>query len=321
MFGNRTATRAVALAGLALATGVVIWLGAAHILEAILKIGWLGLFYVLLWQLAVFVLLSLAWWVLSPNLNVGTVLWARLVREAAHACLPFTDIGGLVFEARVLVLGGVDSTLAAAFSIVDVIAEALGLVPLLVFGLIVLLTRHPGATATVPMSIALGILLIGGVAAFALRRPLAKLLRLATVKLLKPWLQDAPHRAAELEQSVAELLRHKRRIAGGSLLHVLCWFGGAANVWIAYHLLGAELTVVDALAIESILSGTLAVAWLVPAGLGAQELTYVGVGGLFGIPAYLSLAVSLTRRARDILIGAPALLLWQGREARLLRQR
>jgi uncharacterized membrane protein YbhN (UPF0104 family) len=54
----------------------------------------------------------------------------------------------------------------------------------------------------------------------------------------------------------------------------------------------------------------------VPAGVGVQELGYVGIGQLFGIPPYLSLALSLIRRARDILIGAPALLVWQGLEAR-----
>jgi uncharacterized membrane protein YbhN (UPF0104 family) len=77
---------------------------------------------------------------------------------------------------------------------------------------------------------------------------------------------------------------------------------------------------VDALAIESMLSSVLAVGLLVPAGLGVQELSYVGIGSLFGIPAHFSLALSLVRRARDIIIGAPALLVWQALEARELRK-
>jgi len=79
----------------------------------------------------------------------------------------------------------------------------------------------------------------------------------------------------------------------------------------ADHLLGARPSVLDSVAIEAILSG-------VPAGLGVQELTYVAVGKLFGMPAPISLALSLVRRARDILIGAPALLAWQTLEARNL---
>jgi hypothetical protein len=257
-------TGAIALAGLALGTVVVIWLGASHIFSAIFKIGWVGLAYVLSWQLAVFVLLGVAWWVLSPGMHVGAVIWARLVREGGRTCLPFSEIGGLVFGARALMLSGVEFSLAAASSIVDVIAEALGLVPLLVFGLIVLTTRHHGASVMLPMCISLGMLLSGGAVAFVWRRPLARLLHRGTAKLLQPWLKDAPQRATELEQCVAELLRHKRPVAAGALLHGLCWCGGGGNVWIAYHLLGARPTVVDALAIESMLSGTLAIAWLVP---------------------------------------------------------
>jgi len=79
----------------------------------------------------------------------------------------------------------------------------------------------------------------------------------------------------------------------------------------ADRLLGARPSVLDAVTIEAILSG-------VPAGLGVQELTYVAVGKLFGMPAPISLALSLVRRTRDILIGAPALLAWQTLEARNL---
>jgi putative membrane protein len=317
---NRTVTVAIALAGLALGTGAVVWLGARHVLDAALQIGWLGLIYVVSWQLAVYVLLGVAWWVLCPSVHLWTVIWGRLVRQGGQTCLPFSEIGGLVLGARALMLGGVDFARAAACSIVDVVAEAIGLVPFLLFGLITLLTRKPGPSVTLPMSIGLGVLLLSGGTAFLFRRQLAKLLRVGTARLLKPWVKDAPKRADELQQAVEDLLHQYRLVTTSSLIHLLCWCGGGGNVWLAYHLLGAKPSVVDALAIESMLSGVLAVGLLVPAGLGVQELTYVGIGGLFGIPAHLSLALSLIRRARDIIIGAPALLVWQALEARQLRK-
>jgi hypothetical protein len=40
---------------------------------------------------------------------------------------------------------------------------------------------------------------------------------------------------------------------------------------------------------------------------------------LFGIPPEISLGVSLLRRARDIAIGIPVLLIWQWIEVRRLR--
>jgi glycosyltransferase 2 family protein len=217
-------------------------------------------------------------------------------------------------------LGGVDFARAAASSIVDVVAEGIGIVPFVLFGLITVLTRKPGNSVVLPMGIGLGVLLLGGIMAFVLRRQLAKLLRAGTTRLLKPWVKDAPKRADELQRTAENLLHQYKRLTASSLIHLLCWCGGGANVWLAYHLLGAKPTIVDALAIESMLSTVLAVGLLVPAGLGVQELSYVGIGGLFGIPPHLSFALSLVRRARDIIIGAPALLVWQTLEARELRK-
>jgi hypothetical protein len=52
---------------------------------------------------------------------------------------------------------------------------------------------------------------------------------------------------------------------------------------------------------------------------GVQEAGYAGLGAIFGVPPELSLGVSLVRRARDIAVGVPVLLIWQTFEARRLR--
>jgi Lysylphosphatidylglycerol synthase TM region len=108
------------------------------------------------------------------------------------------------------------------------------------------------------------------------------------------------------------------RIAGASAVHFLAWCGGGGNVWITYQLLGAHVSLTAALGIESLLSSVLAVGFLVPGEFGVQELSYMVIGSAFGAPPHLSLALSFVRRARDILIGAPALGLWQALEARQL---
>jgi len=64
----------------------------------------------------------------------------------------------------------------------------------------------------------------------------------------------------------------------------------------------------------------LGVGFLVPGALGVQEVSYIGLGAAFGLPPQLSLSLSLIRRARDIIIGIPALALWQVLEARQLRR-
>jgi len=234
--------------------------------------------------------------------------------------LPFSEIGGVVFGARALMLRGVGFALAAASSIVDVVAEGIALVPFLLFGLVVVLERSPGSRVTLPLGLGLGALIAGGGVVYLLRQRVARVFRSATERLLKHWVEKAPQRSEELQKTLGDLFQDRRRLTASSVVHVICWCAGGGNVWIAYHLLGAHPSLLDALAIESILSGVLAIGFLVPSGLGVQELSYVGVGRLFGLPAELSLALSLIRRARDILIGAPALLLWQALEARELRR-
>jgi putative membrane protein len=311
---------ALTLLGLALGTGAVVWLGVGHIVHTVMKIGWIGLFCVVAWQCAVFVLLGTAWWTLVPEIPLPIVTWGRLVREGGETCLPFSEVGGLIFGARAIMLSGVDYTEAGASSIVDVICEGIALVPFLLFGLVMLLARKPGSSLILPLAAGLAVLVAGGGVAFLLRRRLARLLRDGAARLLRPWVKDSPERAGAIERATDELFRRYRRIISASLVHLLSWFGGGGNVWITYHLLGATPSFLDAFAIESTLSGALAISFMVPAGLGVQELTYVGVGGLFGMPAHLSLSLSLIRRARDIVIGAPSLLLWQAFEARKLHR-
>jgi putative membrane protein len=276
--------------------------------------------YVVAWQLAVFVALGIAWWVLVPKVALPTVIWGRLVREGGRNCLPFSELGGLVFGARAIMLFGVDFTIASASSVADVICEGIALAPFLLFGLIMLLARAPGSSLLLPVALGLGALLAGGGIAFLSRQNLAKFLRNSVARRLRRWIPESPERVSAVEHAINKLFHRYPRIVCASLLHLHCWFGGGGNVWIAYHLLGATPSLIDALAIESILSGALAVGFLVPAGLAVQELTYVGVGQIFGMPAHISLSLSFIRRVRDIAVGAPSLVLWQGLAARSLQQ-
>jgi hypothetical protein len=50
-----------------------------------------------------------------------------------------------------------------------------------------------------------------------------------------------------------------------------------------------------------------------------QEGAYVLLGNLVGVPADIALALSLASRAREIMLGVPALLSWQLIESRGLK--
>jgi uncharacterized membrane protein YbhN (UPF0104 family) len=67
-------------------------------------------------------------------------------------------------------------------------------------------------------------------------------------------------------------------------------------------------------AIDSLVYAARSAAFVVPNALGVQEAAYAALSSLFGIGPELGIAVSLLKRARDIVIGVPILLLWQAME-------
>jgi uncharacterized membrane protein YbhN (UPF0104 family) len=112
---------------------------------------------------------------------------------------------------------------------------------------------------------------------------------------------------------------HTGRLALGFTVHLIGWLAAGTAGWIAYRALGAPIDFDDVLAIEALLSALAAAAFLVPVNAGVQEAGYAGLGAIFGVPPELSIGVSLVRRARDIVVGVPILLLWQALEVRRLR--
>jgi uncharacterized membrane protein YbhN (UPF0104 family) len=100
------------------------------------------------------------------------------------------------------------------------------------------------------------------------------------------------------------------------VIHVACWFGAAAGTWLILDFIGRPLPFWSVVAIESLLFAIRNAAFMVPSGLGVQEGGYALLGPLFGLPAEAALALSLLKRARDIVVGVPVLLIWQVFEGR-----
>ena len=121
------------------------------------------------------------------------------------------------------------------------------------------------------------------------------------------------------EHELAAMYGHTGRMALSTAIHLLGWLCKGIGNWIAFRLLGSDIDFMEALAIEALLHALLIPAFVVPGYAGVQEAGYAGIGALFGIPPEISLGVSLLRRARDIAIGTPILLVWQLVEMRRLR--
>jgi uncharacterized membrane protein YbhN (UPF0104 family) len=125
-----------------------------------------------------------------------------------------------------------------------------------------------------------------------------------------------PPGGATLRESIAVIHRQPRRMIASLMLHLIAWVGVGCETWLILTFIDAPVGLAAALVIDSLLSGLRSVAFMVPQALGIQEGAYVLLGALFGVAPEAALAVSLIRRARDVTIGAPALVVWQIIESR-----
>ena len=67
---------------------------------------------------------------------------------------------------------------------------------------------------------------------------------------------------------------HTMRLALGFSIHLVGWIGTGIAGWIAYRVIGVPIDFDDALAIEALLAGAAALAFLVPVNAGVQEAGY-----------------------------------------------
>jgi putative membrane protein len=312
----------LALLGLLLGTLLIAWFDVGRVAAGALSVGWGGFALIIAWQLLIFVILGIAWDVLTqrgPNRKLWVFVWGRMVRDSSSNCLPFSQVGGFVFGARAVTLLGVPWPVATASTVVDVTAEFLAQLAFTALGLGVLLLRAPNSALATPLELGLGLAVAAAVAFIFLQSRAAPVFARIGHRIAGRWLNEAQDRVQAVQTEMSEIYRQPLRLALGWAVHLLGWITTGVAGWIAYRLLGVPVDLEAALAIEALLSALAAIAFLVPVNAGVQEAGYAGLGAIFGIPPEISLSVSLIRRARDLVVGVPVLLIWQYTEFRHMR--
>ena len=75
--------------------------------------------------------------------------------------------------------------------------------------------------------------------------------------------------------------------------------------------MGGSITVNEAIVIESLMQAVRGAAFAIPGALGAQEAGLILLCGMFEIPPDQALALSLIKRAADLIVGVPSLIALQ----------
>jgi len=310
--------------GLALATAIAAYVGFGAVLSALERVGWPGLATLCAYSALPFALLGTAWFALDgrePPRRWPVFIWARMIRDSAGELLPFSQLGGFVIGARAAIERGVAPTTAFATTVTDVTTELLAQLGFTGLGVGLLILRVGsgirGNALVTAAVVGLVLTAAGAVSLIGLQRRGGGLVERLTTRFL-------PRAAAETSlvvQAIDALYARPVRIAVAVAVHLAAWIASATGIWLALRVGGVEISLPAVLAIESLVGAVRSAAFVAPMGIGVQEASYALLGPLFGLGPELSLAVSILKRARDLIIGVPALLTWQGLEGVRLASR
>lgn len=304
---------------------LVFWQGVGEILALLANAG-----LKLLWLPPVWL----------PSLLVGATGWACLFPPGRrpllrHACtaywlgrsinnlLPVASIGGEVARARLLYLWGRDGAEAGASVVVDKTTQA---VSVMIWGLIgvslLLYLADDKRLAAVAFA---GYLLLGaGILGFILVQHAGLLGGLARLggKLIPHDAWNALTAGADgVDSAVRRQYRNPRGVVASVALHTSALILQSAELWLACHILGHPISVLEALMLKSLTSTLSDIAFIIPSGYGIQEGAYIMVGALLGISPETALALSFAMRVRDLAIDLPGLMTWHYLEGRVLLKR
>jgi putative membrane protein len=303
-------------AGALLFIGVLASQGLPAILSALAAAGW-GLLLVGLFHMVPLVLDAGAIRVLFgtdayPNAMRDAIL-TRWAGESANSFLPAGQIGGPVLMARHLAHRGMPMQDAAAAITVSTTLQTVAQIIFALLG-VVLLGAHAGhmSQEALRMSalIASGFLAvqIGGFYLLQRRGFFGKLIRAASRLAGK---RDWSHwvtRAEAIDSAIQGIYGRGGGVAASFLLSLLGWVVGTGEVYLTLALIGHPVSWLDALVLESLGQAIRGAAFAVPGALGVQEGGYLLLAPLAGLPPQAALALSLAKRAREILLGLPGLL-------------
>jgi putative membrane protein len=311
---TRTATRWLLSAGLLLFIGVLASQGLPTVLATLAAAGW-GLALVAAYHLLPLALDAAAIRVVFPD-KLGSMrdaLLARWVGESANSLMPAGQIGGPVLMARHLSLRGMPIQGAVAAITVSTTLQTFAQIGFALLGV-----SLPGAhashvsesalrTSSLLASGFLGLQIVGFY--FVQRRGFfSKLMRTAARFFAKRDWSDWMIHAEAIDAAIGATYRRPGAVAASFALSLIGWFVGTVEVYWILELLGSPVGWSDALLLESVGQAIRGAAFAIPGALGVQEGGYVLLASLVGLPAGTGLALSLAKRARELLLGLPGLL-------------
>ncbi|CAN7712593.1 flippase-like domain-containing protein [Paraburkholderia sp. SIMBA_054] len=292
------------------------WQGFGSVVSTLMAAGW-GLAVVAAFHLLPLVLDAGAISVMldrrRKEVTELDAVFARWIGESVNSLLPAGQIGGPVMMVRQLSQRGLRMRDAAAAITVSTTLQALAQIVFAMLGLLLFGASaahgamHDLQTAALIATGVLAAMIIGFY--IAQRRGLfGKALRVMSKVFGKRDWSALTTRADAVDVAVRELYDQRGKVAASFALSLAGWIIGTVEVWLALRFLGHPVGWVDALLLESLGQAIRGAAFAIPGSLGIQEGGYLLLAPLVGLPPEAALALSLVKRARELLLGLPGLL-------------
>jgi len=302
------------LGGIAALIGLTIWSGLGAVGHAVSSVGW-GILLVVLARAVAVAVAGAGWWLLFPSKmrpQLRTCVLLRFVREATNVLLPLAQVGGDLIGAGLLTLYAVPGALAAASVIVDILIQAATQFLFAIFGLLALvaLEANQALARSAAIGIAVAALMLAGFY-LAQRRGGQRILRAIVSRLAGDREWRVLGTIDAVYQNLGMIYAVRSNVIASSVVHLAGWAIGVAEVAIVFAFMGHPIGIGEALVIESLLHAVRGAAFAIPSALGAQEGALVVLCAAFGIPPEQAIALSLVKRAADLVLGVPGLLGWQ----------
>jgi putative membrane protein len=309
------------LGGLALFTLLIGYHGLADVSAALAVAGW-GLVWVTLFHLVPLIMNTVAWRRLLRDGNcpsLGVMVWARWIGESVNGLLPAAQVGGYLAKARLITYRGVPGPVSGASVVVELTVNVVTQIVFTLIGVGLLFYIGDREVVTAVL-IGLGIMAML-VMGFCLAQRLGMFGGFVRVLTRfgsdRDW-QSLVGGAVALDDAIRRIYSNRRSLIVASLWRLCGWIFGAGEVWLALYFLGVPVSAKDALLLESLGQAVRAAAFLIPGAIGVQEGGFIVLGSLVGLGPEVSLALSLTKRVRELLLGIPGLIIWQAAEGRRL---
>ncbi|GJE55507.1 MULTISPECIES: HpnL family protein [Methylobacterium] len=306
------------IAGICTVVGLFLSSGLTDVWTAVLSAGW-GALAVIAARFAAVAWAGLGWFVVFPSRERPTLrncITLRFVREGINTLLPVAQVGGDFIGARLLAKRGTAGGLAGASMFVDMMTQALTQLLFTIAGLGILIWLAGDGPVVRAVSGGL-VVAVPALGAFYLiqRRSGHRLIQAALNRFASGREWRALGAVDVLYASLKRLYGNGARVGNAVFVHLIGWVIGTLEVYVCLHFMGYPVSFLEAIVIESLAQAVRGAAFAVPGALGAQEGGLIALGAIFGIPAEAALALSLVKRAADLSVGLPSLLLWHRIEA------